>query len=188
MAGFGPLEDRLTAVKRPVLFSLLLMTGELSGGRAALPAAIFGPGLLMLIIERVSALNKAAIFAGVQDHALAEIAQIVVEADFDTGEKIIREGDDESWMFILVEGTARVDIAGKEVATIGPGAAVGELAVLDPGPRAATVTALTPCLLFRIDRAAFFEVMEEQPSVPFSLLVMLTRMLRAKPREVPVSA
>jgi CRP-like cAMP-binding protein len=141
----------------------------------------------MLIIERVSALNKAALFADVQDHALAEIAQIVAEVDFDAGETIIREGDLETWMFIMVDGRARVDVGGAEVATIGPGASVGELALIDPAPRAATVTALTPCLLFRLDQAAFHEVMEEQPAVVSALLVMLTRMLRATPRKFPVA-
>lgn len=141
----------------------------------------------MLIIERVSALNRAALFAGVQDHALAEIAQIVVETSFEAGETIIREGNLESWMFILVEGTARVDVAGTEVSRIEPGASVGELAVLDPAPRAATVTALTPCLLFRIDHASFREVMEEQPAVVSALLTMLTRMLRTTPRKFPVA-
>lgn len=141
----------------------------------------------MLIIERVSALNKAALFADVQDHALAEIAQIVAETHFDAGETIIREGDLETWMFIMVDGRARVDVGGVEVSTIGAGASVGELALIDPAPRAATVTALTPCHMFRIDQAAFREVMEEQPAVVATLLVMLTRMLRTTPRKFPVA-
>jgi CRP-like cAMP-binding protein len=141
----------------------------------------------MLIIERVSALNRAALFADVQDHALAEIAQILTEVHFDAGETIIREGDLETWMFIVVDGLARVDVGGIEASTIGPGASVGELALIDPAPRAATVTALVPCHLFRIDRAAFREVMEEQPAVVSALLVMLTRMLRTTPRKFPVA-
>jgi CRP-like cAMP-binding protein len=141
----------------------------------------------MLIIERVAALNKAALFAGVQDHALAEIAQIVTETHFDAGERIIREGDLETWMFIMVDGRARVDVDGVEASTIGSGASVGELALIDPAPRAATVTALTPCHMFRIDQAAFREVMEEQPAVVSALLVMLTRMLRTTPRKFPVA-
>jgi len=141
----------------------------------------------MLIIERVSALNKAALFSGVPDHALAEIAQIVVETSFEAGETIIREGDLESWMFILVEGTARVDVGGVEVSRLEAGGSLGELALLDPAPRAATVTALSPSLLFRIDHATFREVMEEQPTVVSALVVMLTRMLRATPRKFPVA-
>jgi CRP-like cAMP-binding protein len=96
----------------------------------------------MLIIERVAALNKAKIFADLHDYALAEIAQIVEETTFEAGETIIREGDQETWMFILVDGRARVDFGGVEISTIDPGASVGELAVIDPAPRAATVTAI----------------------------------------------
>jgi CRP-like cAMP-binding protein len=73
------------------------------------------------------------------------------------------------------------------MSTIGAGASVGELALLDPAPRAATVTAIEPCLLFRIDEASFREVMEEQPAVVMALLVMLTRMLRSTPRKFPVA-
>jgi CRP-like cAMP-binding protein len=133
----------------------------------------------MLIIERVAALNKAKIFADLHDHALAEIAQIVQETTFEAGEIIIREGDRETWMFILVDGRARVDSGSVEVSRIEPGASVGELAVIDPAPRAATVTALEPCLLFRIDQAPFREVMQEQPEVMAALLTMLTRLVRS---------
>jgi CRP-like cAMP-binding protein len=141
----------------------------------------------MLIIERVSALNRSVLFTGVHDHALAEIAQIVTEIAVEDGEVIMREGAHERWMFLLVEGRACVDVGGTPVSTIGPGDSVGELALLDPAPRAATVTALEPCLLFRIDEASFREVMEEQPTVVMALLVMLTRMLRATPHASPVS-
>jgi len=141
----------------------------------------------MLIIERVAALNKAALFANVHDYALAEIAQIVEEISFDAGEAIIREGAEETWMLVLVEGRARVAVGGVEVSTIEPGASVGELALLDPAPRAATVTALTPCVLFRIDQAPFREVMEEQPEVVTALLPMLTRMLRSGRRAAMVA-
>lgn len=133
----------------------------------------------MLIIERVTALSKAPLFAHVHDHALAELAQIVREVTFEAGDTIIREGSLEAWMYVLVEGEARVAAGGVELARIGPGAAVGELALIDPAPRAASVTALEPCLLFRIDQAPFREVMEEQPEVVNALLVTLTRQLRA---------
>jgi CRP-like cAMP-binding protein len=136
----------------------------------------------MLIIERVAALNKATIFADVHDHALVEIAQVVREISVEAGETIIREGDDENWMLVLVAGAARVFAGGLEIAAIGPGASVGELALIDPAPRSATVMASEPCHLFRIDRAPFREIMEEQPELVSALLTMLIRMVRAAPR------
>jgi len=135
----------------------------------------------MLIIERVAALNKTKIFADVHDHALIEVAQIVREVRVGAEETIIKEGSNESWMFVLVTGEARVDVSGIEVARIGPGDTVGELALIDPAPRAASVMAVEPSLLFRIDRAPFREIMEEQPEVVEALLAMLIRMIRATP-------
>jgi CRP/FNR family transcriptional regulator, cyclic AMP receptor protein len=133
----------------------------------------------MLIIERVAALNRAAIFADLHDHALAEIAQIVEEVTFEAGEVVIQQGQEETWMFVLVDGRLRVDVGGVEVSRHASGAIVGELAILDPAPRAATVIALEPCLLFRIGQQPFREVMQEQPEVMAALLTMLTRLIRS---------
>lgn len=135
----------------------------------------------MLIIERVAVLNRTDIFADVHDHALMEIAQILREVRVEAGESIIEEGSNESWMFVLVTGKARVHVRGVEVAQIDPGDTIGELALIDPAPRAAAVTATEPSLLFRIDRAPFREIMEEQPEVVEALLAMLIRMIRATP-------
>ena len=136
----------------------------------------------MLIVERVTVLSNTRIFAGVHDHALMEIAQIVREVAVPAGETIIHEGADESWMFILVTGGARVSVGDVEIARIGPGDTVGELALIDPAPRSASVITSEPSLLFRIDRAPFREIMEEQPDVVSALLTMLIRMIRATPR------
>jgi CRP-like cAMP-binding protein len=136
----------------------------------------------MLIIERVAVLNRTDIFSNVHDHALMEIAQILREVKVESGDSIIKEGANESWMFVLVTGQAKVHVRGVEVAEIGPGDTIGELALIDPAPRAAAVTATEPSLLFRIDRAPFREIMEEQPEVVEALLAMLIRMIRATPK------
>ncbi|WP_421724632.1 cyclic nucleotide-binding domain-containing protein [Bauldia sp.] len=138
----------------------------------------------MLLIERVAALHRVPIFAELYEHTLAEIAQIVEEVTFEPGEEIIREGAMEDWMFVLVDGRVQIDIGGVEISILEPGAAFGELAILDPAPRAATVTALESSLLFRIGHQPFRDVMHEQPEVMAALLVMLTRMLRAS-RNMP---
>ena len=142
----------------------------------------------MLIVERVAALNRTKIFADLPDYALAEVAQIVEEQTFAAGERIIEEGALEAWMFILVEGRARVAIKGVNFSAIGPGNSVGELAILDPAPRAATVTAIDPCLLFRLDQIPFQEVMQEQPQVMTALLTMLVRLVRSETPIPPSTA
>ena len=72
-------------------------------------------------------------------------------------------------------------------AVIGPGGVVGELAVLDPMPRSATVLATTDCLLFRLDKAAFDEVLAERPEVARGVIRELVGRLR-EARESPGTA
>lgn len=132
----------------------------------------------MLIIERVVALGAAAVFSELPDHVLARVASVVREVTVETGEVIIQQGDQESWMFVLVDGAAAVVVDGSSVATLGPGAMIGELAALDPEPRSATVTATAPSLLFRIDHDALLEVMVDQPELSQAIIAMLVRRLR----------
>ncbi|MGI9595662.1 MAG: cyclic nucleotide-binding domain-containing protein [Acidimicrobiales bacterium] len=132
----------------------------------------------MLIIERVVTLRTAPVFSELPEHVLAQVAAIVEEVTAEVGQVVIEEGLDESWMFVLVDGTASVLVSDVVVAELGPGATIGELAALDPQPRSATVKAAEPCLLFRIDHAALREVMVDQPDLMLGLITMLVRRLR----------
>lgn len=133
----------------------------------------------MLIVERVAVLRNASLFRGVRDHALADVAQIATEVEVATGESIIDEGaDDETWMFVIADGRAQIHTNGVPLDEVGPGTALGELAVLDAGPRSAAVTATEPCLLLRIDGAAFREVMFVHPDLMSSIITTLVRMVR----------
>ena len=58
---------------------------------------------------------------------------------------------------------------------------MGELAVLDPQPRTATVVARTPALLFRLRKPAFDEVMAARPEIAQGVVHELVRRLRERP-------
>ncbi|MEM7339830.1 MAG: cyclic nucleotide-binding domain-containing protein [Actinomycetota bacterium] len=132
----------------------------------------------MLLYERAVALGATPTFAGLPDHVLARLAEHVTEATYADGDVIIAEGRDESWMFVLVAGQAAVDVGGTRVATLGAGSAIGELAVLDPAPRSATVTAMESCHLLRLEHHALHEMMIDHPLLMSGLLTMLARRLR----------
>ncbi|MGI9623814.1 MAG: Crp/Fnr family transcriptional regulator, partial [Acidimicrobiales bacterium] len=133
----------------------------------------------MLIVERVAVLRNAEMFRGVRDYVLADVAQIVREIDVIPEERFIEEGTaDESWMFVLATGKARIHRNAVTLREVGPGSALGEFAVLDPAPRSASVTAVEPGLLFRIDRAPFHEVMLGQPDLMSNIITMLVRLAR----------
>ena len=82
---------------------------------------------------------------------------------------------------IVVEGTASATSRGEEVGQIGPGSFFGELALLDGGPRTATVRALTPMLVLVLDRSAFDELVDRAiPSVARRMLATLAGRVRAE--------
>jgi len=80
-----------------------------------------------------------------------------------TGATLVAQGDPGNELYLLFDGLLAVEIDGRTVAELGPGAVVGEVALLDGGRRTATLRAVTPCRVAavpggRIDRAALAEL------------------------------
>lgn len=61
------------------------------------------------------------------------------------GATLTRQGEEANAIFLLLDGVIRVDVDGNEVAALGPGALIGERAVLEGGRRTATLTAVSAC-------------------------------------------
>ena len=80
-----------------------------------------------------------------------DLATIVESEDFSEGEVIIREGDLGTSMYIVASGKVRLFTNDTELGTLGNRAVFGELAALDPEPRAASIEALEDCILLRLD-------------------------------------
>lgn len=133
---------------------------------------------MLLTIEKVAILKSIAIFAETPDSVLAAVAAITDELDVLPGETLIREGEYGDCMYIIVDGQVRVHRGEQTILTLGPGKSVGELAVLDPEPRSASVTAVVDTHLFRIERDAFDEVMADRPEIAQGVIQALCQRLR----------
>ena len=81
-------------------------------------------------------------------------------------------------MYIVVEGEVQVHREGSPIISLGPGRSVGELAVLDPEPRSASVSAVTDSYLFRIDKEPFDEVMADRPEIAQGVIKALCQRIR----------
>ncbi len=136
----------------------------------------------MIIIEKVAFLRTVPLFAAIPDYVLASVAQIAEEVELPEGEMFIREGDVEDCMYIVVDGSVRVHRQEKTIITLGVGKSVGELAVLDPEPRAAAVTTLEPTHLFRIAKPPFDEVMADRPEIAQGVIRALCERVREQGR------
>jgi CRP/FNR family cyclic AMP-dependent transcriptional regulator len=124
-------------------------------------------------------LKSVPLFASCTDRDLARIDKAVDEMSVPPGTVLTRQGDIGREAFIIVSGTATVTRDGVEVATVGPGVQIGELALLDGGPRTATVTATTDMDLLVLSKAAFNGVLDEIPTLAHRIAVALARRVRA---------
>jgi CRP/FNR family cyclic AMP-dependent transcriptional regulator len=129
-------------------------------------------------IEKVAILKSVKIFADTPDYVLASVAGIVDEVEVEPGETFIHEGALGDCMYIIIDGEVRVHSGAKTILTLGAGKSVGELAVLDPEPRVASVTALQGTRLFRINQDAFDEVMADRPEIARGVIRALCQRVR----------
>ena len=95
-----------------------------------------------------------------------------------SGEVLLKEGDVGEEMYVLIEGTAKIEYRGMFFAEIGPGDFVGELAVIDGPPRLATTTAVTDSRFVAINRARFEFLVAETPNFALEVMRVLAQRLR----------
>ncbi len=114
---------------------------------------------------RIDHLREVLLFEGCTDDQLREIASRADEIAVPAGYVLVYEGDWGHEVFVVADGSARVTVGGRAVAELGPGSVIGELAVLNPGPRTATVTASTSMRFFVFDQDAFEELLERHTLV-----------------------
>jgi len=124
-------------------------------------------------------LQKVPIFSDCSSRDLAAVARGLKEVHHKEGTVIAREGDPGVGLFIIVEGTAKVTIGGRPKATLGPGDFFGEIALLDGGPRTATVTAASDVNLLGLTEWVFRGLLQEHPAIAVKTLQAMAGRLRS---------
>jgi CRP/FNR family cyclic AMP-dependent transcriptional regulator len=133
----------------------------------------------LLTIERVAVLQRVGLLSAVPGDRLIAVARLVEEVRVGPGVTIIERGAVEDWLFVVADGRVRVHIDTRTLVESGPGAVVGELAVLAPAPRSASVTTMEPTLLLRLRRRPFEELLDDRPEIARVVISTLARMLQA---------
>jgi CRP-like cAMP-binding protein len=128
--------------------------------------------------ETVSRLANVPLFSECSQRDLQTISRVVREITHGAGTVIAREGDPGVGLFIILDGTADVSIGGRKKASLGPGDFFGEIALLDGGPRTATVTAKTDVTLLGLTEWVFRGLMVEHPSIALKTLQQMAARLR----------
>jgi CRP/FNR family transcriptional regulator, cyclic AMP receptor protein len=129
--------------------------------------------------ELVSSLSQVPLFADCSSRDMQTIARVVREIPHAAGTVIAREGEPGVGLFVILSGNADVSIGGRKKATLGPGDFFGEIALLDGGPRTATVTAKTDVQLIGLTEWVFRGLMVEHPSIALKTLQQMAGRLRS---------
>jgi CRP/FNR family transcriptional regulator, cyclic AMP receptor protein len=123
-------------------------------------------------------LRNVSLFASCSNKDLEKIAKAGDEVQLAAGTVLVDQGQTGREAFVILEGTATVRRNGKKVATLGSGSVVGELSLLDHGPRTATVTCDDAVTVLVISQRNFMGVIDEVPALAHKLLATLAGRIR----------
>jgi CRP-like cAMP-binding protein len=122
-------------------------------------------------------------FAELSDVALARIDSGMVEIGVAAGSILTTENEYGREAFIIADGIAEVRVGGRAVSSVGAGDLVGEMSLLDSGPRTATVVALTPLRVYVLDPRQFTVLFADPTSAQW-IAAKLSQRLREVLRSV----
>jgi CRP-like cAMP-binding protein len=127
---------------------------------------------------KLELLKRVPLFAGLESNALEAIGQIAEERDVPAGTALTHEGRHEGYFFVIVSGTVRIELGGKTINTLQDGDFLGEIALLDGGPRTATAIAESPCQLLVMTYQRFQQLLDTAPEVRIAILEEVGRRFR----------
>ncbi|HEY2996024.1 MAG TPA: cyclic nucleotide-binding domain-containing protein [Methylomirabilota bacterium] len=128
--------------------------------------------------DRIDRLEEVNLLAGCSRKRLRAIAKISEVIEVPAGTVLARLGDPGEEFFLILDGSAHVEVSPRKRSRLGPGQYFGEMSLLDGGPRSATVVADTPLRLLVIKRRNFSTLLREAPDLTQSLLATLSRRVR----------
>ncbi len=128
--------------------------------------------------EKLDLLKSIPLFAGFGGRELERLGMLTEQVDLPAGRVLMRQGEAGHEMFVIVRGRAEIKRDGRVIAERGNGDILGEIALVDEGPRTATVTLTEPSQLLVVGHRDFHTLMEEMPTVRTQVLESLARRVR----------
>jgi pyruvate,water dikinase len=169
---YGPRRDIEWAIQDGTLY--LLQCRAVTTGKEPSSAPPAPPAR-----DPTAILQRVDLFSGMDRRQTEQIGRLLKERRFAKGETVIMEGSGGAAFFIIESGEAVVSSKGVEVATLGPGDHFGEVALIDGGPRTATVKAASDLICYGVTFWEFRPLVERNGTIGWKLLEALARRLRA---------
>ena len=133
-------------------------------------------------VEQV--LKDTPLFSQLQKKDIKRLAAALTERSFPAGAVIMEQGKPGVGLFVIGSGTVTVSVNGKAVRTCGAGDHLGEVALIDDGPRTAEVRADTDVDCYVLPAWQFRAIVTEHPDVAWALLRSLVQRV-VRDAEVP---
>jgi phosphoenolpyruvate synthase/pyruvate phosphate dikinase len=169
---YGPRRDIEWAFQEGTLY--LLQCRAVTTGKARSEMPDPGPPRQ----DPVASVQRVELFAGMDRRQSEQIARLLKERRFAKGQTVIMEGSGGAAFFIIESGEASVSSKGVNLATLGRGQYFGEVALIDGGPRSATVTAATDLVCYALTFWEFRPLVERNGTIGWRLLQALAKQLR----------
>lgn len=123
-------------------------------------------------------LANVPLFSSCSKKELQLLGQLCDETTIKAGKVLVKQGSVGYECYVIVEGEAKVERNERVITTIGPGSYFGELALLDKGPRSATVSALTDMTVLVMGPREFATALDRIPGLSMKVMTGLARRLR----------
>jgi CRP/FNR family transcriptional regulator, cyclic AMP receptor protein len=123
-------------------------------------------------------LASVPLFSSLSRRDLQKIARASDEVEAKAGRVLVDQGRTGHEFFLIIDGKATVRRNGRKLTELGPGEYFGELALLDRGPRSATVSADTDMTLLVLGQREFAGVLDEVPGMAHKMLATMAQRLR----------
>jgi CRP/FNR family cyclic AMP-dependent transcriptional regulator len=128
----------------------------------------------------LDALRRVPLFADLTPDELQQVALLFKERHFSAGETVVKEGSDGAAFFLIESGEATVSVNGVERTGLSGGDHFGEIALIDEGVRAATITASTDLVCYGLTLWEFRPLVVENGEIAWKLMQALTKLLRSE--------
>lgn len=149
----------------PALMFFIVIVGSLAG-------------LRWIRSEHLESLRSVPLFRDLSKRQLMSILRATRPVEFPSGADIIVEGEQGKGFYVITDGSVKVRIDGNELATLGQGSFFGEIAVIDGGPRTATITAATRLSTLELTPSGFIRTLDREPGLARALSAELCRRLQ----------
>lgn len=131
----------------------------------------------------MTSLPETGFLAEASERLKVMLEEEAIEARLGSGDMLFQHGDTGDALYVILQGTLEFSIlsmSGRKLSLdlMGPGSVFGEIALFDPGPRTATVTATEPCRVLKVQNADVMRQVRRDPELAVDLIRLAGQRMR----------